>query len=180
VRTPLLLVLGAFALLGVLMLGGWALTSGTPDVPAREAPAAGSAAGSGAAGARGEQRSRQTGGGAQPADREQQDAGGAEARARDLARQVRQRLPLSGVAGSATARRSTTERPALPLRRGDDGEAAQRRRAAEAARLAELRRAEQLRWAERAREEAAERAEEAERGAGKAPDAGGGDEVGGD
>jgi hypothetical protein len=172
VRTPLLLVLSALALLGVLMLGGWALTSGTPDVPAREAPApaAGPAAGSGAAGGRVDGQSQQAGDGAQPADREQEDASGAEAaRARDLARRARQRIPLSGAAGSAAARRSAERRP-QPLRR-DDQAAAARRRAAEAQRLADLRRAEQLRQAELARQAAEERAEDAMR-AENAPEVG--------
>lgn len=39
VLKPLLLGLGAVAVVGVLMLGGWALTDGSPDAPPRQAPA---------------------------------------------------------------------------------------------------------------------------------------------
>jgi hypothetical protein len=170
-----LLVLGAFAVVSLLMLGGWALTSGTPDVPARPAPAASPA--SGAAGGRAEEQAQQTDDGAQLVSREQEDAGGAEAaRARDLARRARQRIPLStGAAGPAAARRSAGPE-AQSLRRAPDQAAAERQRAEEAKRLADLRRAEQLRQAELARQaEAAKRAEQAKRAADGAPDEGGAD-----
>jgi hypothetical protein len=152
----------------LLMLGGWALTSGTPGVPARQTPAAGSTA----AGGRAREQSQRTDDRAQPVSREQEDATGAEAaRARDLAPRARQRIPLSGAAGPAAARRSSG-RQAQPLRPAPDREAAERRRAEEAQRLADLRRAEQLRQAELARQAAAKRAEEAKRAADRAPDEG--------
>jgi FtsZ-interacting cell division protein ZipA len=182
VRTPLLLVVGAFALVSLLMLGGWALTSGTPDVPARQAPAAGSAAGAGSGDAsdRAEEQSQRAGDGAKPVNREQEDTSGAEAaRARDLTRRARQRIPHSGAAGPAAARRSAG-RQAQPLRSAPDQAAAERRRAEEAKRLADLRRAEQLRQAELARQEAAKRAEEAKRAADRAAEDAGADEPGGD
>ena len=179
-RTPLLLVLGAFALVSLLMLGGWALTSGTPDVPARQAPSARPAAGSGsgAAGRRAEAQAQGTGAGAQPVSRELEDAGSAEAaRARDLARRARQRIPLPGAAGPAADRRSAG-RQTQPLRATGDPDAAERRRAEEAKRLADLRRAERRRQAELARQAAEERAEEAQRASDRAPEDGSADELG--
>ena len=76
VLKPLLMGLGAFAVVGLLMLGGWALTSATPEVPERQAPAAAGHAepGPGAARGRAGGRPQQTGAGAQPATRRQEDA----------------------------------------------------------------------------------------------------------
>jgi hypothetical protein len=178
VLKPLLVVLGAFAVVGVLMLGGWALTSATPDGPARPAPAAGSDAGRvpapapGGAVRRAGERSQPAGDRAQPAEREQEAAIRDDtARARDLARRTRQRSPQSGAAGSATAPR--VNRPQVPPPRpAQDDAAAERLRVVEAER-----RADQLRRAELARRaEAARRAEEAKRAADVLDDVGGGDD----
>jgi hypothetical protein len=165
VLKPLLLMgLGAFALVGLLMLGGWALTSATPDVPERQAPAAaGQAEPGSAARGRASGQSQQAGAGAQPVTREQKDAvrDGAAAPARDLARRARQRVPRSSAAGSAAA--SHSSEPTLPpLRRDQDQPAEARARADAAQQLAGRRRAERLRREEIARQaDAAKRADEA-------------------
>lgn len=169
---PLLLVLGAAALVGVLMLGGWALTGGSPDVSPRQAPAAGFAAesASGAAEHAGEQ-SQQAVEGTQPG--EQQDAVRDDTRARDLPRR-QQRTSLAGAAGPAPVRRRAgPQAPSLwPVH-----DAVERRRADDAARLADHQRAERHARDQRARRtEAATRAEEAEQAADRARNDAGRDE----
>lgn len=159
---PLLLVLGAVALVGVLMLGGWALTAGSPDVAPRQAPAPDRATdgASGAAERAGEPSQRQAGDVAQP--REQQDVVAQDARARDVARRPRQRSSLTGAAAPTPARRRAGRR-APSLRPAQD--ATNQQRAVEAARLADRRRAEVAR-----RTEVARRAEEAKQAADRARD----------
>jgi hypothetical protein len=172
VRTPLLLGLGALALVGVLMLGGWALTSATPQVP-RHVPAARSAAG-----ARGDASA--------PAADDRARAGGAprpdpvHARARDARTQpARPGSPPPGAAAPAPAPVAVagaahrTSAPSQPLRREPDSDAGAVRRAEAARQLADRLRAEQLRQAERARQaEAAKRADDAGRAAERAQDDG--------
>jgi hypothetical protein len=163
VLKPLLMGLGAFAVVGLLMLGGWALTSATPDVPERQAPAAAGQAepGSGAARRRAGRQQR-AGAGAQPVTRKQADAVGDEAAiAPELARRARQRIPRSSAAGSAAASHGS-EPPFRPLRRDQDQAAEERARSDAAQQLAERRRAERLRRDRSARQaDAAKRADEA-------------------
>lgn len=158
---PLLMGLGAVAVVGLLMLGGWALTSATPDVPERQAPAAAGQAEPGSGAARGRAGGRQrAGAGAQPVTRKQADAVGDEAAANapDLARQ---RIPQSSAAGSAAASHGS-EPPFRPLRRDQDQAAEERARSDAAQQLAERRRAERLRRDRIARQaDAAKRADEA-------------------
>jgi hypothetical protein len=188
VLKPVLLGVGAFALVGLLMLGGWALTSATPDVPERQAPAATAGAGpaTGAASGRTGGQSHQAGEGAQRVKREQEDAirGDAAGRARDLARRARQRTPQSSAAGPADALHSSSISgpPLEPLRRDQEQAADERARADAAQRLAERRRAERLRRDEIARQaDAAKRADEAEQAAERAQEERGGDDApGGD
>lgn len=170
---PLLLVLGAVALVGVLMLGGWALTGGSPDVPPRQAPAVGFAT-EGASGAaeRAAKQPQQAGEGALPHGQQdalrggQQDAVREDTRARDLARRVERRGSLSGAAGPAPVRRGAGPQAPSPWPAHD---AAERQRADEAARLADRRRAERRAQDELARRtEAATRAEEAKQAADRA------------
>jgi hypothetical protein len=168
VRTPLLLGLGAFALVGLLMLGGWALTSATPEVP-RHVPAA-----------------RPAGGAAPAADDRVQPAGGQHPTAgpapdvqrRDArAEPARPSSPPPGAAAPAAAAGAArrTSAPPEPLRREPDSDAAAARRAeVEAARqLADRLRADQLRQAELARQaQAAKRADDARRAAERTQDDG--------
>ena len=163
---PLLMGLGAFAVVGLLMLGGWALTSATPEVPERQAPAAAGHAepGPGAARGRAGGQPRQAGAGAQPVARRQEDAvrDEAAAPARDLAGRARQRIPQAHAAGPAAASSHSSDPPVQPLRRDADQAAGERARADAAQQLAERRRAERLRRDEIARQaDAAKRAEEA-------------------
>ena len=159
---PLLIGLGAVAVVGLLMLGGWALTSATPDVPTRQAPAAAGHAQPGSRAARGRPggRSQKARAEAQPAARgavrEQTEAAAPE--------RARQRLPHGSAAASAAARRGSGagEPSVQPLRRDDEQAAEDRARAVAAQQLAERRRAERLRREELGRREAAaKRADEA-------------------
>ncbi|MGI9096894.1 MAG: hypothetical protein ACR2H2_00070 [Solirubrobacteraceae bacterium] len=174
-RKPLPLVLGLVAVVVALMLGGWALTSGTPDVPRGSTPAAGSdadakrdAAGghearSGSTG----QRTQQAGQGTQARERKQADAVGADAAKAEGAAQS-----IGGPSddGSERARRDGGER-AQRLRAEQAREAEQRRQSDATRRSAERRRAEQLRQENAARQaQAARRAEEAKRAQEDSPD----------
>jgi hypothetical protein len=173
VLKPLLQGLGAFALVGVLMLGGWALTSATPQVP-RHAPAAGSAV---------ERSAGPEGGHAPPAAADDRTRArpaalrAAVAQARDVPlAPAAPGVSLSSVAapGAGAARRSGAP---PPLRREPYQDAEARRRADAARQLADRRRAEQLLQAELARQSAAaKRAEEAGRVADRAQEDAGGDE----
>jgi hypothetical protein len=81
---PLPLVLGAVALVSVLMLGGWTLTSDSRDVPPRQAPAGGVAAdGASSAAERAGKQSQQAG--ERTRSPEQQDAVRGDTRVRNLA-----------------------------------------------------------------------------------------------
>jgi type IV secretory pathway VirB10-like protein len=161
VLKPLLLGMCAVAVVGVLMLGGWALTGRTPDAPPRQAPASGvTAEGPSRVGERAGTPSQEAAEVAQP--RVQQDAVREDTRVRDLARRAQQRSSLSGVAGQAPVRRRAGPR-APSLSPAQD--AAKRRRAAEAARLRAERRAQDERTR---RMQAAARAEEAEEAADRA------------
>jgi hypothetical protein len=170
VRTPLLLGLGALALVGLLMLGGWALTSATPEVP-RHVPAARPAGEAGAGGPAPVADDRvRAGGGQRP-----NAVRGAGVQARDaLTEPARPSSPPSSVAAPAAGAARRASAPPEPLRREPSDAAAARRAEVEAARqLADRLRAEQLRQAELARQaEAAKRAEEARRAAEHAQDDG--------
>jgi hypothetical protein len=168
VRTPLLLGLGALALVGLLMLGGWALTSATPEVP-RHVPAARPAGGAAPAA---DDR-------VQPGGRQHPTAGPAPDVQRRGARAEPARPssppPVAAAPAAAAGAARRTSAPPEPLRREPDSDAAAARRAeVEAARqLADRLRAEQLRQAELARQaEAAKRAEEARRAAERTQDDG--------
>jgi hypothetical protein len=168
VLKPLLVVLGAFAVLGVLMIGGWALTSATPDAPRRDAPAAASGATQGTRSTGGRSRQRLERAPA-VAPRQPDATRAAAAPVRDLrARRAPAAARPSAAAGTASPWRSA--RP-LPLRAEGDEAAEERARADAVRRLADLRRAERRRQDEIARRaDAEERAEEAERAAEQAQD----------
>ncbi|MEA2224242.1 MAG: hypothetical protein QOH83_2618 [Solirubrobacteraceae bacterium] len=167
----LLLVLGAVALVGVMMLSGWALTDGSRDVPPRQAAPTDGFAGEDASGAaeRAGKLPPQAGEGATP-PAEQQDAVREDVRARDVARRAQQRSSLSraaGAAGPAPVRRSAG--PHAPSLRPAADDAVERQRTDEAARLADRQRAEQRARDQLARRaEAAARAKEAEQAADRA------------
>ncbi|HVF77076.1 MAG TPA: hypothetical protein VNA28_02165, partial [Solirubrobacteraceae bacterium] len=105
---PLLLVLGAVAFVGALMLGGWALTGGGADLPASQAPAAGFTTADPSA-AEVPAGTQPQPAGEVPQPREQQDALGEDTSAGDLSQRARERLSRSGTAAPAPVRR--TARP---------------------------------------------------------------------
>jgi len=172
VRKPLPLVLGLVAVVAALMLGGWALTSGAPDVPRGSAPAAGSDAdakrdatgGTGARSGSTGRRAQQAGHGPQAPGRKPAEA------IRPTGAKARGAAQSSGEPSDERARRNGGGR-AQRLRAEQAREAKQRRQSDATRRSAERRRAEQLRQENAARQaQAARRAEEAKRAQEDSPD----------
>jgi hypothetical protein len=179
VLKPLPLVLGLVAVVAALMLGGWALTSGTPDVPSSSTPAASDvdaerdATGGGAARpGSAERAAQQAGQGTQVPERKQGEAiGTSAAMARDV--QSQGAAPRAGGPsddGSEHARRTGRDR--AQRQRAEQARASEERRRSDATRRsAERRRAEQLGQESAARRaQAARRAEEAKRAQERSPD----------
>lgn len=193
---PLLLIFGVVAVVGSLMLGGWALTNVTPDVPSKPAPPAGSDAeatgGSAAKAGSTDRQAQRTGQGSQAYERARAEALRENAaRARNVqARRVRRSAGGPKHDDSERAKRNGSEE-AQPLRAEraaeaqerrqadvEQGREAEERRRADAARRSgERLRAEQVRQADAARQaEAARQAAAAKRAADQTPDEQGADD----
>jgi hypothetical protein len=144
VLKPLFLVLGVIVVAGALMLGGWALTNGTPAAPVRPAPAAGAGA-----------------------DHKRDSTSASRARSGATGRQAGRAAPVSGRAQAGaildnTAKAGLAQAPAArPSNDGpgdDDSERARRNSTAQVQRLRE----EQARKVEERRRAEAEQARQAE------------------
>jgi hypothetical protein len=176
VMNPLLLVLAIVAVVGLLMLGGRALTSGAPQVPAGHQPAPSAGATTSTSSDGGQSGAAQA---VAPAGRQVREAAPPRSAARVLETQPagQDGNTAPRAAGPVGAVRRSARRAAPPQRTQDE-QAAERAGAQAAAQQAALRRAEQLRQAEIARQaDAAKRAEAAERAAQRAGDD---DEAGGE
>ena len=184
---PLLLVFGVIVVAGALMLGGWALTSGTPAVPVRPAADAGARADrqrdvAGASAADAGANGRSVGQAAPTLSRAQAElipAGAAKARGGQAARGTQPGTERPGDEDSQRVRRNSVAQAQRlrdeRARQADEGkqaeadearQAQERRQAAAAKWSAEQRRAEQARQAQAARQaDAARRAAAAKQAA---------------